>query len=231
MRPIYMQRSLSVAADADGISVDAQVPLGALVLGGALVVSGVAQLTAQRKVIFTPGAGDNLSAITFTIVGTDDQGHALTEAIVGGNNVVVQSVLDYKTVTSITASAASGAGVTVSVGTNGVGASVPIPMDQMVPDFSVTLAAAIRSGAADYTVQFTMDNVFDSYNMDTNQTQFMTGYSAGRPDRIKWWDHSTMTAQAVDAKGVLTEPVRAVRLVTNSGVGNVELQVVQGGTA
>lgn len=230
MRPIYVTRSLSVAADADGIALDQAIIDGNITLNGALVVDGVAQLGAQRKVLLTPGAGDDLTGINFTITGTTDQGQVISEVIAGPNAVTAQSVLDYSTVTSIEADAAGGAGESVSFGTNGVGASAPIPLDQYVPDFSVTLAAILRSGAQNYTVQFTMDNVFDAYNMNENETRFMTGGSAGRPDLIVWWDHATLTAQAASAKGVLTEPVKAVRLVTNSGTGEVELQVIQGGT-
>lgn len=227
MRPIYLTRTLSVAADADGIAVDQAIPLGNLTLNGALVVSGVAQLGSQRRVILTPGAADDLTGINFTLYGTDDQGHVLTEVIAGTNATVMASVLSYATVTRIAASAAGGAGETVSVGTNGVGASVPIPMDQYVPDFSVTLAAIIKSGAVDYTVQFTMDDVFLKYApYNTNYP----GQPTGDPSTITWWDHSTMTAQAANSKGILTEPVKAVRILTNSGTGVVELQVIQGGT-
>lgn len=230
MRPIYLTRSLSVAADADGIAQDQAIAGGVLTLNGALVVSGVAQLGSQRKVLLTPGAGDNLTGINFTLTGTDDQGHVISEIIAGPNAVTAQSVLDYTTVVSISADVAGGVGETVSFGTNGVGASVPIPMDQYIPDFTATLAAILRSGAVNYTVQFTMDDVFAAYNADTNQTQFMNGAAAGDPTKIIWWDHATLTAQAASAKGVLTEPVRAVRLLTNSGTGEIELQVAQGGT-
>lgn len=230
MRPIYQTRELSVGGDPDGIAADQAIAGGALTLDGVLVSGGVAELGPQRKVILTPGAGDDLTGIIFTIVGTDDQGHNLTEDIDGLDDTVMQSVLDYATVTSVSADVAGGAGETVSVGTNDVGAGPPIPMDQYVPDFSVTLAAILRSGAADYTVQFTMDDVFNAYNEDTNQTRFMNGASPGRPDLIVWWDHSTMTGQSASSKGILTEPVKAVRLLTNSGTGEVELQVIQGGT-
>ena len=227
MRPVYLTRALSVVADADGIALDQAIAGGALPLNGALVVSGVAQLGAQRKVLLTPGAGDNLTGVNFTLVGTDDQGHVITEVIAGPNAVTAQSVLDYATVTSITADVAGGGGETVSFGTNGVGASMPIPMDQYIPDFSATLAVILRSGAANYTVQFTMDDVFSAYAL---AGQLGLGQAAGDPTTIVWWDHATLTAQAASAKGVLTEPVKAVRLVTNSGTGEVELQVVQGGT-
>ena len=229
MRPIYMTRSLSVAADADGIALDQAIALGDLALAGALVVAGVAQLGAQRKVLFTPGAGDDLTGINFTLYGTDDQGHVLTEVVAGPNAVTAQSVLDYSTVTRIAASVAGGAGETVSVGTNGVGASPPIPVEQYTPEFNVMLATVLRSGAANWTVQYTFDNVFDAYD-SSNTNIFLPGAVAGRPDLIKWWDDASITAVAADAKGSLVNPVKAVRLVTNSGTGEVELAVIQQGT-
>jgi hypothetical protein len=227
MRPIYITRSLSVAADPNGIA-ESQTPLagGALVLDGVFVdANGVAQLGPQRQVLFTFAADE--TGRTFVVTGTTDQGQVQSESVLGAAATAV-TVLSYSTITSITIDAASAGAI--EVGTNGVGASVPIPMDQYVPDFSATLAAILRSGAQNYTVQFTMDNVFDAYNTDPAQIPFLTGYSAGRPDLIVWWDHSTMTAQAASSKGVLTEPVKAVRLLTNSGTGEVELQVVQQGT-
>ncbi len=231
MRPIYLTRSLSVAADADGIALDQNLAAaGDMVLAGALVVAGVAILGAQRKVILTAGAGDNASAVTFTIYGTDDQGHAIHESLAGPNSGVtdpVQSVLDYSTVTRIAASAAFGAGVTVSAGTNGVGASEPIPLDQYVPGFNVMISTVLKSGAANWTVQYTFDNVFDKYApTDTNYP----GQPAGDPSTITWWDDADITAASANAKGSLVNPVKAVRLVTNSGTGSVEMAVIQQGT-
>jgi hypothetical protein len=179
----------------------------------------------------TPGAGDDLTGINFTITGTDDQGHELSEVIAGPNAVTAQSVLDYSTVVSISADVAGGAGESVSFGTNGVGASVPIPLDQYLPNFNVMLAVILKSGAVNYTVQYTFDDVFNAYNNQSRETVFMTQGSAGNPDEITWWNHADLTAQAVSAKGSLVNPVKAVRILTNSGTGEVELQVIQGGIA
>jgi hypothetical protein len=232
MRPIYLTRAL-VAAVANGIALDQNLAAaGDMVLAGSLVAGGVAILGAQRKVILTAGAGDNASATTFTIYGTDDQGHQIHESLAGPNSGVtdpVQSVLDYATVTRIAASQAFGAGVTVSAGTNGVGASVPVPLDQMIPQFNVMIATVLRSGAANWTVQYTFDNVFDAYDF-SNTNIFLPGYVAGHPERIKWWDDADITAASADAKGSLVNPVKAVRLVTNSGTGSVEMAVIQQGT-
>lgn len=226
MRPIYVTRSLSVAADPDGIALDQAIAGGALTLNGVLVTAGVAQIGAQRRVTFTPGAGDDLTGITFTITGTDDQGHVITEDVAGLNNTVASSVLDYATVTSVTADVAGGAGETVSVGTSAVGASPPIPLDQYLPQFNVMIATILKSGAANWTVQYTFDDVFLKYApYNTNYP----GQPAGDPTTITWWDDANITGAAANAKGSLVNPVKAVRLLTNSGTGEVEMQVIQQG--
>jgi hypothetical protein len=224
-----MTRSLATAADADGIALDQNLAAaGDLVLtGAAFVVSGVAVLGQQRKVILTSGAGDDVSAVTFTIYGTDSNGSPIQESLAGPNAGVVSSVLDYSRVTRIAASAAFGVGITVSAGTNGIGASPPVPLDQYVPDFNTMVAVILKSGAVNYTVQYTFDNVFDKYApYNTNYP----GQPAGDPTTITWWDDADMTALAVSGKGSLVNPVKAVRVVTNSGTGVIELQVIQQGT-
>jgi hypothetical protein len=223
MRPIYLTRQLSVAADDNGIA-EAQAPAGAgaLALDGVLVVSGVAQLGPQRQVLFTFAADE--TGTDFVVTGTDDQGHVISETVAGTATTAV-SALSYSTVTEITISAAAAGNIIV--GTNGVGASPPVILDQYVPDFSVMLAVVLRSGAANFTAQYTFDDVFAAY---APYNSLYTGSPAGDPTTIVWWDHSDITAQAVSAKGALIEPVKAVRLLTNSGTGELEFQIVQGGT-
>ena len=73
-----------IAADADGISVAAAVGNNAaLVLGGVLASGGsVTNSLAQKITILSAG---NDSAKSFTIVGTDAAGAALTETLTGAN--------------------------------------------------------------------------------------------------------------------------------------------------
>jgi hypothetical protein len=144
---------------------------------------------------------------------------------VAGAAATAVSVLSYKTVTSITIDAASAGAI--EVGTNGVGASVPVPLDQYVPDFTVMLAVILKSGAANFTVQYTFDDVFTKY---APYNALYPGSPAGDPTTITWWNHADITAQAANAKGSLVEPVKAVRLLTNSGTGELEFQIIQGGT-
>lgn len=91
-----------VAADANGISVSAQVDNNAaLVIGGALHSGNTIAFTSARKIVITSGGDD--SGISFTIVGTDINGTSLTEALTGANAGDATSSNYFKTIASITA--------------------------------------------------------------------------------------------------------------------------------
>lgn len=91
-----------LAADDDGISVSAQVANNAaLVIGGALASGGAVALSNARKVTITSGGDDD--EISFTIVGTDINGTAQTEALTGANAGVATSAAFFLTIASITA--------------------------------------------------------------------------------------------------------------------------------
>lgn len=208
MRPIRITRALT-AADADGIAL-AQTTAGAgnLTLNGAFVAGGVAQLDAQRKVgIASTG---NLSAVTFTVFGTDQAGNVISESLAGPNNNTVSTVLDYYTVTRVAVSAAVGTNVTV--GTTGVGASAPIPLDQYLTPFNVSVGCVV-TGTIDYTVQYTFDAVFASAGPFT------------------WTNHADLTGETATADGTYISPVAATRVLTNSGTGSVAMTVMQAGLA
>jgi hypothetical protein len=152
MRPIQQIRQLD-AADPNGIFLDqgstTDVPL---TLNGAFVTAGVAQLDVQRQVELESAA--NLSAINYTIVGTDEQGRPITETIVGPNVGVSATALDFFTVESITPDGTD-AGL-MEGGTNGIGGSIPIPVDKNVTPTSIGLGIVI-TGTVDVTVQHTFE--------------------------------------------------------------------------
>ena len=156
MRPIVQTRQLA-AADPNGIAEDQQLgAAGDLALDGVLVDSGgVAQLGTQRQVEFE-SAGD-ISATNCTITGTDDSGAIISETIAGPNAGTVATELNFSTVTQIAADASFA--TDVEVGTNGVGASQTVPLDQYLTPFNVSLGIAI-TGTVDVTVEFTFDDVF-----------------------------------------------------------------------
>lgn len=119
MRPIVLQVGPLVAGAANNIAQSQSPGAGAITLNGSTVSGGVATLDTARRVIITSGGND--SAITFTITGTNWSGNPISETLAGANIGAAQSVLDYKTVSSVTHSG-SVAG-TVTVGTNGVASS------------------------------------------------------------------------------------------------------------
>jgi hypothetical protein len=208
MRPIVQTRTLA-AAVANGIAQDQQLgAAGDLTLNGSLVdADGVAQLGSQRQVIFE--SAGNIATVVFTITGTDDQGRVISEDVTGINISTVPTLLNYATVTQIAADAAFASDV--EVGTNGVGASAEVPLDQYISPFNVSLFLGI-TGTVDVTVQFTGDDVFGD-----------------APGPFSWIDHPNLTNITADDDATFISPVSACRLLTNSGVGTAVLRIQQAG--
>src|SRR5215813_8621976 len=113
------------AASANAIALS-QTPVSGtpLTLNGASVTAGVAVLDTQRRVLLT--YGNEASARTMVLTGTNDQGAAISEtlAIPSGAGGTVASYFDYLT---LTAALPLGGGWTaaVTLGTNGVGSTQP----------------------------------------------------------------------------------------------------------
>lgn len=207
MRPITQSRQLD-AADPNGICLDQTTGgAGNLVLDGVFVTAGVAQLDAQRQVeLESAGA---LAGINFTITGTDDQGRVISETIPGPAAGTSSTTLNFRTVTQIAVSAA--VGTAVEVGTNGVGASQEIPLDQYISPFNVGLFLDI-TGTVNVTVQSTGDDIFGD-----------------APGPFSWTNHPDLTNITADADATFISPVSACRLLTNSGVGEAVLRIIQAG--
>ena len=88
--------------DANGISVAAAVGNNAaLTIGGALA-SGGSVTNVGGRIVTILSAGDD-SGISFTVVGTDVSGDALTESITGANAGTATGGVHFKTIASITA--------------------------------------------------------------------------------------------------------------------------------
>ena len=209
MRPIVQTRQLA-AADADGVC-QAQQTTGPadLVLDGALVVNGIAEIGSQRFIDIT--SGGDLSAITFELEGTSDAGDQVLETITGPNATTVTTIQGFATVTRITVNGAVGSDVTV--GTNAIGASGLIVLDQFLTPFQVSLGIVI-TGTVNVTVQFTFDDIFGDY-----------------PGPFSFTDHPDLTGVTADADATFISPVSACRLLTNSGDGTAVLRVIQAGLA
>ena len=210
MRPVTQSRQLD-AADPNGICLDQTTGgAGNLLINGALATGGVATLDVQRRVEAESAA--DLSGVNFTITGTDEQGRIISETIAGPNAGVSSTVLDFLTITQIAVDGA--VGTNVEVGTNGVGGSIPIPIDMYLTPTNIGLSVEV-TGTVNVTVQHTFDDIFTSNASAIHD----------------WFDHPTLASETTNQDGNLAFPPRAVRLLTNSGSGTCVLNLVQAGAA
>jgi len=211
MQPISATVGPIDAADADGIC-ESQTPsgAGALTLDGVLVSGGVATLDAARRVLIT-AVGDE-SGKTFVITGTSYNGQVQSETITGPNATTAQSVLDYKTVISVTISAAAANAITV--GTNGVASSRWLRLDNWAfPQVGIQCNV---NGTVNYTVQQTLD--------DPNDPTNPVAVSA-----VNWVNHpdiSLVGATATVQGNYGYAPLYA-RVTLNSGTGSATMTLVQ----
>lgn len=207
--PIQVGLALA-AADDDGISASQSPGAGAITIDGALASGGVATLDAARRVILTSGGND--TGITFTVIGTNANGKALTEAVTGASGAAASTTQDFKTVTSITHTGTVAG--TLKVGTSGVG-STPWQMLNFFDQYFTIGVGVVVSGTINFTVEYTYDNPNSPYT-----GTFPTAFSIS--------DLATKIANTSAAFGT---PVYAVRLTQNSFTypGTAKMIVIQSG--
>ena len=110
------------ATDADGISVSASIGSATTLTLGGTLTSGGSYTSGDNigQIITITSAADD-SGITFTVVGTNAVGDALTEVVTGADTTVASSSGYFNTVTSITTSAATAGNVSAGVTATGTG--------------------------------------------------------------------------------------------------------------
>ena len=178
---------------------------------GTIYGDAVATLDNPRRVLITAAA--NESAKTFTITGIGANGNTVSEVITGPNTTTAQSLLDYKTVTSITISAAA-AGAITGIGTSGVGGSRWLSFDAFAP--SMISLQCNATGTINYTVQTTLNDPNDPATPVT-------------PANVAWInssDTAVVGATANQQSNFLFCPIYA-RILINSGTGSVAATFLQ----
>lgn len=185
---------------------------GLLTLDGVLVSSGIATLDSPRRVLFTFAADE--TANDFVVVGTDWSDATIGETVPGATAGTIATVLDYKTVVSITAFA-NGAG-NLSIGTNAVSGSAWVKFESYVPG-GVAFQCTV-TGTVNYTVQQTLDDPSNPV-------------SPVLPQNMTWLncaDAEVAAATASAQSNYQFAPV-FVRVVLNSGTGSVAATFIQHG--
>ena len=217
MRPI--QQTLNIeTADPNGV-VTAETPVNNtdLTIGGAYASGGVATFPFPTEVTFT--SSDNLSTVTFTVIGTDANNVYQEEAVVGPNNDTVQTTNLFATVTAIevtTVTTFTTEEVEVGGAAVGIGSGAWWPLDIYTPNQVTTISCNIlASGSATYSVQYTNEDPFD-----TSITQLAVAHPV-----------AALTGATTDQTAFTTTLMRAVRVNVASGSGQLRVTVVQQSTA
>jgi hypothetical protein len=201
--------------DVDGVC-EAQAVGGArsLNLNGALVSGGVAVFGQAQPVRIT-AAGDATGAV-FTVSGTDANGQAVSEAVTGPNTSTADTTTYFKSVTSITSSAAATGNITVGVVAALGAVSKALRVNREAKEFKLGLFAHVISGTLTYTVEF----AFDAPE---------AGYANGYQSSATWRGTSGLTNLTSNAESNIAYPVNAVRLrVTSYTSGSIRLVATQG---
>lgn len=92
----------------------------------------------------------------------------------------------------------------------GTGSSSVAALDHYRAPFNVGIGVVV-SGTVNYTIQHTYDDILDP---------------AVTP---VWFNHATLASQAANAEGSYAYPVRAVKVLVNSGAGTATATVIQAG--
>ena len=212
MRPVTVTVGPLATASANNICLS-QTPTAAFTLNGALVTSGVATLDTPRRVLFTTVS--NESAKTITIVGTDWNYAPQTEVITGPNATTGYTNLDFRTVTSITISAAAAGAITV--GTNTIASSMWVRLD------SWALAQVALQCTVTGTVSFTVQQTLQDPNSPTNPVL----------PYLMTWINTSDTAAVNAIASIQTNygyaPIFA-KITLNSGSGSVSSVISQLGS-
>lgn len=145
----------------------------------------------------------DVSDTTFTIVGTDANGKALTEAVVGPNATTVESTGYFLTISSVTASITLGA-ETIDLGWVDEVTSYIYPIDWRSP-FANVVSVNV-TGTLNFTVQETFANVL------AGEAPF-------------WMDITALASKTADTNGASSVGATAVRVILNSYSSAAELQV------
>lgn len=207
------------AASSNNIAQSQSPGTAALTLNGSAVASGVATIDAAtaanqaigRRVIVTSGGND--SGITWTVVGTNSSGQSQSDTFAGSNGGAAQSNLDFVTVTSITPSAA--VATTATAGTNGVGSSSWYTLNSM-GDSPMLLSYCVElvSGACNFTIQHSYDDPNALPAGVTTPLAFNSVFVA---------------AATATAEGNYNTPITAIRVLINSGTGEIRVRYLQAG--
>ncbi len=212
MRPFVIDVDLETA-DLDGLASNINSSGTTLTMDGDLLVGGTFTSLdgLGRIIVIVDSDTDTQSDVTFTIVGTDAQDNAISNTITGpASAATVASSKYFKTVTSVSVSAAQGGTEKVDIGTRGttlsaVSKAYPLnSRDSVAPQVSVDVTG---------TINFTVQQTFSDLLTNTDAS-----------GAIIWEDVTALASKSADTTAQLSIGARGVRVVINTYSTGAELQ-------
>lgn len=200
-----------IDVDPDGICANQTTPGAAnLLLNGALTTAGVYNV--NTTALYSDGIGGtkiaidsagDVSAVVFTVTGTDQDDVTISETITGVTTTAVNSTKFYKTITSIAAGAAVGSNVFVG------------PIDQLI---TKTVPLNWRN---DYTATFVVGDLTGTCQYDIEETNSELNGTTS-PTSLVW--AVSQSNKTANLAGSLLNYSTAVRLRFDSYSSGAELQ-------
>ena len=203
-----------VAASSTGLASNVSSAGTSVALTGALTSGGVFTSSdgMGRIISIADSSTSTQSDVTFTIIGTDTNGDAITDTITGpASGATVVSTKAFLTVSSITISAAQGGSEAVNVGIVGTTLSaiskiVPLNFyNEVAPEVSVDV-----TGTINFTVQQTFDSILTVKDSSGN---------------ISWEDITALTSKTADTLAQTSIGAKAIRVKINSYSSSATAQV------
>jgi len=193
------------AVDRDGICASQTTAgAGALIINGALLDLPATMQSVTRVVL--PGiarvvsiySAANISALTFTVTGTNLRGAVITEDITGPNATTVAGSTEFHSVTSVTADGAVSSAA--EVGTGSTGSTNWWRTDDFATIANISAGIAITA-----TASVTVQNTFDDAEVAAPTVTY---------------NHPTLAAITATAESNYAFPPGRVRAIMNSSSGS-----------
>lgn len=198
MRPIYVSKTLGVAASTNAI--------GSLSTAAVLVVNS-SNLGTQRRITVWPTSGGGDVSASFTIIGTQEGGVPQRETITGstGGGTIIATTQDFLTVTTVQASC-SPLTLGVTFGTNTQGGSRWVTTNDAISPMNLGFALSFSSSAAATvaSLEYTLD--------DPTSTVSSLPYNTGPKAFIS----TAASSVAITTTGLINFPVAAWRVTYTS---------------
>ena len=187
----------------------------------ALVGSGTVTLSASRQITITSAGND--SDKTFTIMGTDADGNALTEVVTGANASVAASTNYFKTITSIDPSANPAGATTAGIIVDDKITLTP----SSTSDATITIegVAVTATGISDARFKFDANGLLTTTQADiaTQKNNYASQFALAINENVELAALGLSAVPSVDGSGDINVSRLSVSLTPTSGPTAIQL--------